>query len=167
MRIVVNKQWWVYLDLGRAGGLSLQLYWTYHRLLHMRVAVNSHALPIYKKNRIASLLCIFETTIHLSNFVNRWRWWVFFSLTQARVQFTPAAHTIRCIRVKRLLLSTRVTGTVSGIVTGTVTCRICLGSTCRSPSSRNHNNTRLIWITNRFTLCPYFTHKAYINQHYQ
>ena len=29
----------------------------------MRVAVNSHALPIYKKNKIASLLCIFETTI--------------------------------------------------------------------------------------------------------
>ena len=29
----------------------------------MHVAVNSHALPIYKKNRIASLLCIFETTI--------------------------------------------------------------------------------------------------------
>ena len=29
----------------------------------MRVAVNSHALPVYKKNRIASLLCIFETTI--------------------------------------------------------------------------------------------------------
>ena len=30
----------------------------------MRVAVNSHALPIiYKKNIIASLLCIFETTI--------------------------------------------------------------------------------------------------------
>ena len=29
----------------------------------MRVTVNSHALPIYKKNRIASLLCIFETTI--------------------------------------------------------------------------------------------------------
>ena len=29
----------------------------------MCVAVNSHALPIYKKNRIASLLCIFETTI--------------------------------------------------------------------------------------------------------
>ena len=29
----------------------------------MRVAVNSHALPIYKENRIASLLCIFETTI--------------------------------------------------------------------------------------------------------
>ena len=29
----------------------------------MRVAVNSHALPIYKKNRIASLLCIVETTI--------------------------------------------------------------------------------------------------------
>ena len=32
----------------------------------MRVAVISHALPIYKKKRIASLLCIFETTI-LSN----------------------------------------------------------------------------------------------------
>ena len=29
----------------------------------MRVAVNIHALPIYKKNRIASLLCIFETII--------------------------------------------------------------------------------------------------------
>ena len=64
MRIVVNKQWRVYLDFGRAGSLSLQLYWTYHRLLHMRVAVKSHALPIYKKNRIASLLCVFETTIH-------------------------------------------------------------------------------------------------------
>ena len=31
----------------------------------MRVVVNSHALPIYKKNRIASLLCIFETTIEV------------------------------------------------------------------------------------------------------
>ena len=29
----------------------------------MLVAVNNHTLPIYKKNRIASLLCIFETTI--------------------------------------------------------------------------------------------------------
>ena len=29
----------------------------------MREAVNNHALPIYKKNRIASLLCIFESTI--------------------------------------------------------------------------------------------------------
>ena len=67
MRIVVNKQWRVYLDFGRAGSLSLQLYRTYHRLLHMRVAVDSHALPIYKKNRIASLLCIFETTIILHN----------------------------------------------------------------------------------------------------
>ena len=65
MRIVVNEQWRVYLDFGRAGSLNLQLYWTYHRLLHMRVAVKSHALPIYKKNRIASLLCIFETTIHV------------------------------------------------------------------------------------------------------
>ena len=63
MRIVVNKYWRVYLDFGRAGCLSLQLYWTYHILLHMRVAVTNHALPFYKKNRIASLLCIFETTI--------------------------------------------------------------------------------------------------------
>ena len=31
--------------------------------LHMRLTVNSHALPVYKKNRIASLLCIFETTV--------------------------------------------------------------------------------------------------------
>ena len=29
----------------------------------MRVAVKSHALPVCKKNRIASLLCIFESTI--------------------------------------------------------------------------------------------------------
>ena len=29
----------------------------------MRVAVKSHNLPVHKKNRIASLLCIFETTI--------------------------------------------------------------------------------------------------------
>ena len=29
----------------------------------MGVAVNCHALPVYKKNRIASLLCIFEATI--------------------------------------------------------------------------------------------------------
>ena len=29
----------------------------------MRVAVNSHDLPVYKKNRIASLLCIFEAMI--------------------------------------------------------------------------------------------------------
>ena len=56
MRIDVNKHWQVYLDFGRAGSLSLQLYWTYHRLLHMRLAVKSHALPVYKKNRIASLL---------------------------------------------------------------------------------------------------------------
>ena len=29
----------------------------------MRMAVNSHALPSYKKNRIASLKCIFEAII--------------------------------------------------------------------------------------------------------
>ena len=29
----------------------------------MRVAMNSHALPVYKNNRFASLLCIFETII--------------------------------------------------------------------------------------------------------
>ena len=63
MRIVVNKHWQVYLDFGRAGSLSLLLYLTYHRLLHNRVAVKSHALPFYKKNRISSLLCIFETII--------------------------------------------------------------------------------------------------------
>ena len=31
----------------------------------MRVTVKSHALPVYKKNRIVSLLCIFESTIHV------------------------------------------------------------------------------------------------------
>ena len=63
MRIVINKHWRVYHEFGRAGSLSVQLYCTYHRLLHMRMAVNSHALPVYNKHRIASLLCIFETTI--------------------------------------------------------------------------------------------------------
>ena len=29
----------------------------------MRVAVNSHALPVYMKNRISSLLCIFAVDI--------------------------------------------------------------------------------------------------------
>ena len=46
-----------------AGSLSLQLYCTYHRLLHMRVAVNSHTSPVYKKNKLSSLVCIFETTV--------------------------------------------------------------------------------------------------------
>ena len=63
MKIVVNKHGLVFLDFGRAGSISLQLYLTYHRLLHVRVAVNSHALPVDKKNRITSLLCIFETII--------------------------------------------------------------------------------------------------------
>ena len=31
--------------------------------MHLREAVKSHALLVYKKNRIASLLCIFETII--------------------------------------------------------------------------------------------------------
>ena len=30
----------------------------------MRVAVKSHALPVYMKNKIVSLQCIFETTIY-------------------------------------------------------------------------------------------------------
>ena len=66
MRIVVNKHCRVYLDFGRAGSLGLQLYWTYHRLLHMPVVVNSHALPVHEKNGIASLLCIFESTISIT-----------------------------------------------------------------------------------------------------
>ena len=49
MRIVVNKHGLGYLDFGRAGSISWQLYSTYHRLLHVRVAVNSHALPVHKK----------------------------------------------------------------------------------------------------------------------
>ena len=65
MRIVVNKHRLVYLDFGRASSLSLQLYLTYHKLLHVREAVNSHALPVHKKNRITLLLCIFETIIQV------------------------------------------------------------------------------------------------------
>ena len=40
----------------------------------MRVAVENYALPVYKKNRIASLLCIFESTIKagLDSFVDLW-----------------------------------------------------------------------------------------------
>ena len=38
----------------------------------MCMAVNSHALPVYKKNRIVSLPCIFETTctITMSDFIS-------------------------------------------------------------------------------------------------
>ena len=39
-----------------------------YRLLH-RVAVNSHALPVHKKNRITSLLFIFQTTV-IKHFAN-------------------------------------------------------------------------------------------------
>ena len=35
----------------------------------MRVVVNSHALPVYKTNRIATLLCIFETAILMLHFI--------------------------------------------------------------------------------------------------
>ena len=35
----------------------------------MREAVNSHALPVHEKNRITSLLCIFETTFYSANSV--------------------------------------------------------------------------------------------------
>ena len=37
--------------------------------MHMRVAVKNHALPVFKKNRIALLLCIFETIIYLDLYV--------------------------------------------------------------------------------------------------
>ena len=54
----------------------------------MRVAVNNH-LPIGKKNRIASLLCIFETTfLVLSDFIN---------LTQVH-NFTVSAQDIFTFR---------------------------------------------------------------------
>ena len=36
---------------------------TYHRILQMHVVVNSSSLPVYKKDRIASLLSIFETSV--------------------------------------------------------------------------------------------------------
>ena len=34
----------------------------------MRVVVNTSSLPVYKKYRIASLLCIFETSVYLVYF---------------------------------------------------------------------------------------------------
>ena len=34
----------------------------------MRVTVKSHALPVYKKNRIVSLLCIFESIVVIHSF---------------------------------------------------------------------------------------------------
>ena len=67
MRIVVNKHGLSYLEFGCAGSISLQLYLTYQRLLHVRVAVNSHALPVHKKDRLTSLLCIFETIIVINS----------------------------------------------------------------------------------------------------
>ena len=67
MRIVVYKQWRVYLDFGRACSLRFTVILNLPQITAYQVAVNSHALPIYKKNRIASLLCIFETTIQ--NFI--------------------------------------------------------------------------------------------------
>ena len=39
----------------------------------MRVAMKSHALPVYKKNRIAPLLCIFETIIYIVQCYNSFR----------------------------------------------------------------------------------------------
>ena len=63
MRIVLNKHWRVYLDFGLAGSLNLVIL-NLPRIT--AYVVNSHALPtvpVYKKNRIALLLCIFETTI--------------------------------------------------------------------------------------------------------
>ena len=68
---VVNKHWWVYLDFGRAGSLYLQLYWTYHSLLHMRIAVNSHALHVYKKqlNRLITMhLWNYYTIVYFQNY---------------------------------------------------------------------------------------------------
>ena len=63
MRIVVNKHCQVYLDFGRAGSLSLQLYCTYqnHRLLHVHVAV---MLYLFIRKIELPLLSIFETTIY-------------------------------------------------------------------------------------------------------
>ena len=69
MGIVVNKHWRVYLDFGRAGSLNFIVILNLPRIT--AYVVNSHALPtipVYKKNRIASLLCIFETTILFAQF---------------------------------------------------------------------------------------------------
>ena len=76
LRSVVNKHWRVYLDFGRTGSLSLQVYW----LLYMRVAVNSYALPVYMKHRISSLLCIFETTVQVNLRQTPFSWNIEYSL---------------------------------------------------------------------------------------
>ena len=46
----------------------------------MRVAKNSHALPLYKKYRLASLLCIFKTIIAAYLMVNNR---IFFIISQS------------------------------------------------------------------------------------
>ena len=51
----------------------------------MHVAVKGHALPVFKKIRIASLLCIFETTILLEEFLCRWNY--FFELLDLAYHF--------------------------------------------------------------------------------
>ena len=63
----IDKNWCKQILASLSWFLGVQVVSVYSyieptRLLHMRMAVNSHALPVYKKNRIASLLCIFETT---------------------------------------------------------------------------------------------------------
>ena len=64
MRIIVNKHWRVYLDFGpQVVSVCSYIEPTMDNCICI---VNSHALPtvpVHKKNRIASLLCIFETTI--------------------------------------------------------------------------------------------------------
>ena len=56
----------------------------------MRVAVNNHALPVYKKTRITSLLCIFESTIRMY-FQSEWKtvWIQFRWLRQKPADLDP------------------------------------------------------------------------------
>ena len=72
MRIDVNKHWRVYLDLRRADSLSLLLQITAYVNGSKSHALHIPTVPVYKKYRIASLLCIFETTISLTCLQTHW-----------------------------------------------------------------------------------------------
>ena len=66
MRIVVNNTGEFTLILGLQ---VVSVYSCIEPTTYYCMAVNSHALPVYKKHRIASLLCIFETTITIFLFI--------------------------------------------------------------------------------------------------
>ena len=63
--------------------------------------MKSHALPVYKKNRIASLLCIFETIIDIALVYNN-----------ISYDAVPGSEIRPCIKIDKPLVDYRVSGNV-------------------------------------------------------